>query len=115
MGPKRGDRSRSYSRSPKRSKEVKRKDRSRSYTPRDSRERSDSRERKQRSRSNQKMSRRPEPYRKDRSRSRNWDRNDRENPQESNVLGVFGMSLYTDEKKLDEEFYRFGKIAQISL
>ncbi|PVU98666.1 hypothetical protein BB559_001369 [Furculomyces boomerangus] len=39
----------------------------------------------------------------------------RENPDPSNVLGVFGLSIYTREEGLQEIFSKFGKVEKISI
>ncbi|PVU86536.1 hypothetical protein BB560_006680 [Smittium megazygosporum] len=40
---------------------------------------------------------------------------DREHPEPSNVLGVFGLSMYTREDGLEEIFSKFGRVEKISI
>ena len=35
------------------------------------------------------------------------------NPTKTNIIGAFGLSLYTDDGKLDEVFGRYGRITKI--
>ena len=35
------------------------------------------------------------------------------NPAKTNIIGAFGLSLYTDDGKLDEVFGRYGRISKI--
>ena len=37
----------------------------------------------------------------------------RQAPNPSNVLGVFGLSIRTVERDLDEEFSRFGRVEKV--
>ena len=117
----RKDRSRSYSRSPNRNAESKQIARSRSISPKDRRDVNGTRGRRPRSSPrpvHEQTSRRPETDRRERSGSRShnqWRQNDRESPEESNVLGIFGMSLYTDERMLKDEFRRFGELQKVHL
>ncbi|KEP52728.1 transformer-2 protein-like alpha (TRA-2 alpha)-like RNA recognition motif protein [Rhizoctonia solani 123E] len=37
------------------------------------------------------------------------------NPQPSSTLGVFGLSIRTQERDLDEEFSRFGKVEKVTI
>ncbi|KAI5124887.1 hypothetical protein M0805_007317 [Coniferiporia weirii] len=37
------------------------------------------------------------------------------NPTPSNVLGVFGLSIRTTERDLDEEFSRFGRVEKVTI
>lgn len=39
----------------------------------------------------------------------------RENPPPSRIIGIFGLSYSTDERKLDYEFSRYGQIDKIQL
>merc|ERR1719385_108053 len=39
----------------------------------------------------------------------------RENPDKSKCVGVFGLSLYTTERELEKEFGKFGPIAKITV
>ena len=55
-----------------------------------------------------------------RSRSRSHPRptkvyGDRENPEPSKCLGVFGLNFTTTERDLDREFGRYGKIEKVSV
>merc|ERR1711997_1296152 len=43
-------------------------------------------------------------------RSKQESNTQRDNPPESNVIGVFGMSMYTDERKLRDMCDRYGKV-----
>lgn len=36
-------------------------------------------------------------------------------PTASNVLGVFGLSIRTQERDLDEEFGRFGRVEKVTI
>lgn len=36
-------------------------------------------------------------------------------PEPSNVLGVFGLSIRTQERDLDEEFSRFGRVEKVTI
>jgi hypothetical protein len=36
-------------------------------------------------------------------------------PNPSNVLGVFGLSIRTQERDLDEEFGRFGRVEKVTI
>lgn len=36
-------------------------------------------------------------------------------PTPSNVLGVFGLSIRTQERDLDEEFSRFGRVEKVTI
>jgi transformer-2 protein len=36
-------------------------------------------------------------------------------PTASNVLGVFGLSIRTQERDLDDEFSRFGKVSKVTI
>ena len=36
-------------------------------------------------------------------------------PEPSLVLGIFGLSLRTDERRLEEEFGRFGKLEKVTV
>ncbi|KAG6885127.1 hypothetical protein C0993_005705 [Termitomyces sp. T159_Od127] len=36
-------------------------------------------------------------------------------PNPSNVLGVFGLSIRTQERDLDEEFSRFGRVEKVTI
>ena len=36
-------------------------------------------------------------------------------PNPSNVLGVFGLSIRTTERDLDEEFTRFGHVEKVTI
>ena len=38
-----------------------------------------------------------------------------ENPQKSRCLGVFGLSLYTQERDLRERFERYGPIEEVQV
>ncbi|EJD00978.1 RNA-binding domain-containing protein [Fomitiporia mediterranea MF3/22] len=38
-----------------------------------------------------------------------------QNPQPSNVLGVFGLSIRSTERDLDEEFSRFGRVEKVTI
>ena len=38
-----------------------------------------------------------------------------QNPTPSNVLGVFGLSIRTTERDLDEEFSRFGRVEKVTI
>merc|ERR1719383_208391 len=39
----------------------------------------------------------------------------REDPEPSKCLGVFGLSLYTTEKELEKEFGRFGRLEKVQV
>lgn len=36
-------------------------------------------------------------------------------PNPSNVLGVFGLSIRTTERDLDDEFSRFGRVEKVTI
>ena len=36
-------------------------------------------------------------------------------PNPSNVLGVFGLSIRTQERDLEEEFSRFGRVEKVTI
>ena len=36
-------------------------------------------------------------------------------PTPSNVLGVFGLSIRTQERDLDDEFSRFGRVEKVTI
>lgn len=36
-------------------------------------------------------------------------------PNPSNVLGVFGLSIRTQERDLDDEFSRFGRVEKVTI
>ncbi len=36
-------------------------------------------------------------------------------PNPTNVLGVFGLSIRTQERDLDEEFSRFGRVEKVTI
>ena len=71
----------------------------------------------------------PAPSSTRRSRSRSVDRSRRDSPpprrsshapshkapEASNVLGVFGLSIRTQERDLDEEFSRFGRVEKVTI
>jgi len=38
-----------------------------------------------------------------------------ENPKANKVLGVFGLSLYTDERALQDIFGKFGRVAKVTI
>ncbi|ESO06537.1 hypothetical protein HELRODRAFT_64160, partial [Helobdella robusta] len=42
-------------------------------------------------------------------------RGDRENPKESKCIGVFGMSLHTDERTIRDVFERYGPIDEVQI
>jgi len=94
---------RSYSRS-----------RSRSRTPRSDRSRGRSRSR---SRSNdpapRRCSREDERVAKEAKSDNHF--GSRYNPSKSCILGIFGMSLYTDQRKLDDLFGKYGRISKIAI
>ncbi|OLY85599.1 Transformer-2 protein-like protein [Smittium mucronatum] len=48
-------------------------------------------------------------------RGHNKDPMNRERPDPSNVLGVFGLSMYTKEDGLDEVFSKYGRVEKISI
>ena len=114
--PPRASASRSRSRSnPVRSRS--RSQRSRTRTRSRSRSHHSSPERYSRSRRSRSGSPRS---RSPRSRSRSFPRptkigGDRENPQPTNCLGVFGLNFTTTEKDLDREFGKFGKIQKVNV
>jgi len=61
-------------------------------------------------------SRSPPPRRRGGPPDRNWgNRPNREDPEPSKCLGVFGLSLYTTERDLDKEFRKFGPIEKIQV
>merc|ERR1719510_1978044 len=39
----------------------------------------------------------------------------RENPEEGNCLGIFGLSLYTTERELEKEFSKFGPLEKVQV
>merc|ERR1719402_939068 len=39
----------------------------------------------------------------------------RENPDKSKCLGVFGLSLYTTERELEKEFGKFGPLERVQV
>ena len=39
----------------------------------------------------------------------------RDDPPETNCLGVFGLSLYTTERELEKEFSRFGPLSKVQV
>ena len=39
----------------------------------------------------------------------------KQNPRPSNVLGVFGLSVHTTERELDDEFSRFGRVEKVTI
>ena len=39
----------------------------------------------------------------------------RDDPETSNCLGVFGLSLYTTERELEKEFSKFGPLEKVSV
>ena len=39
----------------------------------------------------------------------------RDQPDTSNCLGVFGLSLYTTERELEKEFSKFGPLEKVSV
>jgi len=103
---------------PSRSRSRSRASRSRSRSSRRSRSRSRSRRSRTRSRSRSRGS-----YynkgRRDYSRSpmssrRRHDGN-RDQPEPSRCLGVFGLSLYTTEKELEKEFSRYGPMDKVQV
>lgn len=106
---KRRSRSRSHDKSSR--------SRSRSYRRRHSRSRSSSYDRKRSSKYRDSGSRRG--YHRDRSRSpfssRRRHQGDRENPRQSRCLGVFGLSLYTQERDLREVFEHYGPIDDLQI
>ena len=83
--------------------------------------RSRSRSRQSRSRSRSRYSRRSNTSRsRSKSRSRSFPRptkvnGDRENPNVSKCLGVFGLNFTTTETDLDREFRRYGKIEKVQV
>ena len=40
---------------------------------------------------------------------------DREAPETSTCLGVFGLSLYTTERELEKEFTKFGPLEKVTV
>ncbi len=40
---------------------------------------------------------------------------DKQAPNPSSVLGVFGLSIRTTERDLDEEFSRFGHVEKVTI
>ncbi|GAU98225.1 hypothetical protein RvY_09401 [Ramazzottius varieornatus] len=119
-------RSRSRSRSPKRrsrrrhSRESPRRSRSRSRSRGHRRESSDDRNRNgRRSRSPRRSpARRPSPRRSGGGGGgggRFARRSERDNPQPSRCLGVFGLSTQTREKDIRHEFQKFGPLSNIQL
>ncbi|XP_060606076.1 transformer-2 protein homolog beta-like isoform X3 [Ruditapes philippinarum] len=112
-------RSRSHSRHHRRRRSYS-KSRSRSRSRR--RSRSPKRSRRSRSRSRDRRSRdRPGRGRRDRTRSRSpmssrrrHDGN-RDDPEPSKCLGVFGLSLYTQERDLREVFGRYGEMEECNV
>ncbi|KAJ8313631.1 hypothetical protein KUTeg_008192 [Tegillarca granosa] len=97
-------RSRSYHRSRSRSRSKEYKKRQRSYSS--SRSRSRGRHSPYRRNSYRSRSRSPPPYR--------GGGRYRDNPESSSCLGVFGLSLYTQERDLREVFSRYGHIDDIN-
>ncbi|XP_023339090.1 transformer-2 protein homolog alpha [Eurytemora carolleeae] len=108
-------RSRTVSRSRSRSPAT-RGSRSPSRTPprRDSRSRSRSPARRDRSRSRSYVKRRRDSSRSPMSNRRRHV-GDREEPDPSKCIGVFGLSLYTTERQLDKEFGRFGEMEKVQV
>lgn len=41
--------------------------------------------------------------------------NSQQAPNPSNVLGVFGLSIRTQERDLDDEFGRFGRVEKVTI
>ena len=39
----------------------------------------------------------------------------RDDPETSNCVGVFGLSLYTTERELEKEFSKFGPLEKVSV
>ena len=39
----------------------------------------------------------------------------RDAPESSNCLGVFGLSLYTTERELEKEFSKFGPLEKVTV
>ncbi|XP_015776667.1 PREDICTED: transformer-2 protein homolog alpha-like isoform X2 [Acropora digitifera] len=116
-------RSRSYSRSRSRSGSRYRsrsKSRSRSRKHR-SPSRSRSRSRSRRRRRSRSRSRSPYHHRHRRSRSRSplssrkRHVGSRDNPETSNCLGIFGLSLYTTERDLRQYFEKYGNVDSIQI
>lgn len=61
-------------------------------------------------------SRSPPPRRRGGPPDRSWgNRPNREDPEPSKCLGVFGLSLYTTERDLDKEFRKFGPMEKIQV
>ena len=40
---------------------------------------------------------------------------DRDEPEPSKCLGVFGLSLYTSERDLEKEFNKFGALEKVQV
>ncbi|XP_022237755.1 transformer-2 protein homolog alpha-like isoform X2 [Limulus polyphemus] len=125
--------SREKSASPRRSSKQRegRKSKSRSHTPHShsrsrsySRSRSHSRSRKHRNYKSRSRSRTPKRRRYSRSRrsrsrspmsSRRRHHGNRENPEPSRCIGVFGLSLYTQERDLKEVFSKYGPVEEVQV
>merc|ERR1719431_1729102 len=103
---------------PSRSRSSSRASRSRSRSSRRSRSRSRSRRSRTRSRSRSRGS-----YynkgRRDHSRSpmssRRRHAGNRDNPEASKCIGVFGLSLYTTERELEKEFGKYGPLEKVQV
>ena len=39
----------------------------------------------------------------------------RDNPESSNCIGIFGLSLYTTERELEKEFSKFGPLERVTV
>jgi len=103
--------SRSRSRSPKREKKSSRRRRD---SPSSSRSRSRTPPRK-RSRSGDRRAGSGSPDRSRGDARKNHDGTYKKNTEVSNVVGVFGMSLRTEERDLERKFGKFGKIEKCVL
>ncbi|XP_068716045.1 transformer-2 protein homolog beta-like isoform X2 [Montipora foliosa] len=122
-------RSRSRSKSSSRSHTVspaysRSRSRSRSGSRRRSRSRSRSRSRRRRSPSRSRSRSRSKKRRRSRSRSRSPYHSrhkrkrhvgSRDNPESSNCLGIFGLSLYTTERDLRQYFEKYGSVDSIQI
>ncbi|KAF7313479.1 RRM domain-containing protein [Mycena chlorophos] len=57
----------------------------------------------------------PPPYRRRSPASRRPPNGVPQAPNPSNVLGVFGLSIRTQERDLDDEFSRFGRVEKVTI
>lgn len=59
--------------------------------------------------------RRSDDRRRSNSRSRNARPGTRENPVQSNVLGIFGLSVSTTEQQINQIFSKFGPLERVNI